>query len=490
MNLGTIKGVGVDEWNLEVYRAPNAIYAKVSTDDVIDPNVETGVEFWMNLGEYTTVRTKDTYIFNIGVKGGKAKGVQAHYPNNRYTLADMSYVGRTCTNINGVTTISIMIPWDSFNDSISLDNTAISFKSYSSGKYVDWTYKDSLINASQPIKYLGIDEDNQVYLFSELYKNLGVISATNLQTWDLNVYRSSNAIYARVQTTDTIDAATETGIQFWVNVGDNTLSRTADTYCIKLAMKNGNVTGATARYLGGKYTEITVTGIERSFMSEDGKITMDIRVPFSVFEKQVTNENLAITFASYKGNTVNKLWSYSGCSLNADQPVKYLTVTENNYVYLAGEGSIYQTMKNNNVLKTGYEDAFDNLAVIEATTGIMAPITNGGLLFDDKTTNNYVFDTSEAQFLEGKSYVYTGFGEGGFKVNESGYVFLMIPGSTAYSALRSKVGTDGWKVLFTAWNNMGSMNDKVTYYAKWCEAGETYSYGEWNIAVGDASSVE
>lgn len=144
-------------------------------------------------------------------------------------------------------------------------------------------------------------------------------------------------------------------------------------------------------------------------------------------------------------------------------------------------------------LKVGYEDVFSNLAHISANNGSMKIVVDKGNMIADRLTQNYTFQTAEAKFLEGKAYTYANMDKGAFTVQKSGYVFLVVPGgsgSSLYPTLRNNVSADGWTKLFTDWNKMGSLSDPICYYVKWCEAGETYSYGKFNIAVADPASVK
>ena len=156
-------------------------------------------------------------------------------------------------------------------------------------------------------------------------------------------------------------------------------------------------------------------------------------------------------------------------------------MTDENETYQLGEEAIQATMKANGVLKEGYENVFANLAVISTDVGTMETVNNGSKLFDDRTA--FTFDVAETKFLEGKSYTYAGLAEGAFKVNKGGYVFLIIPDGSAYATVRNNAINGGWKVLFNSWNNTGTMSEKMCYYVKWCEAGESYSYGKINVAV-------
>lgn len=324
----------------------------------------------------------------------------------------------------------------------------------------------------------------------DVYKNLGTISGTGVAAWDLNVYRAPSAFYVQVSTTDTIDPSVETGVEFYMNLGEITQNRTQNTYKFQLAMKNGKVTGNVYHYPNGTMTKTDLSYVGRSYKETSGKTTMCLMIPYDSFGDSVDTESIGVTFTSYRGSA-NVGWTYSGCSIYLYQPIKYLTVTKNNQVYLLGEESIQATMAANGVLQEGYENVFENLALISANTGEMSTIVNGGLLFDDRTTQNFVFETDEAKFLEGKSYVYTGIAEGSFTVEKSGYVFLLLPGTSGYASVRTAAEADGWKKQFTGWNKMGSLSDPVSYYVKWCEAGESYSYGKWNIAVaGIGTSAE
>lgn len=357
----------------------------------------------------------------------------------------------------------------------------------------EYSYQEFRDNA----RYLWQDNCNS-YEFRESgivgkdvdYVNLGTISGTDVATWDLNVYRSSNALYVKVSTSDTIDPTVQTGASLFLNLGEYTMARTENSYLFELAMKNGDVMCKVGHYPNATWASANISYIGRAYTCIGGVTTMYMMIPFDSFNDPISTENVAFTFGSARGSAFCG-WTYSGCYVLYSQPIKYLTINEDNQVYLLGEKSLQTILKSNKVLKEGYEDVFANLAVISANTGVMSTITNGGFMFDDRLTQNFIFETNEAKFLEGKAYVYTGISEGSFTVEKSGYVILLIPGEhTDFDALRASVVNDGWIINFTNWNNMGSLAQKFNYYAKWCEAGETYSYGKFNIAVADPASIQ
>lgn len=356
----------------------------------------------------------------------------------------------------------------------------------------EYAYKEFRDNA----RYLWQDNCNSyefrntgIVMKDLKYVNLGTISGAGVPSWNLNVYRAANAFYVKVSTTDAIDSNVETGIDLFMHLGQTTTSRTENTYKFVTGMKNGSITGGVYHYPTTGMVRADMSYVGRSYLSANGTTTLYLMIPFESFKDAVDTENVAITFESYRGSTYGG-WKYNEINVYLQQPIKYLTVTKDNTVYLLGEEAMQATMKSNSVLKEGYEDVFSNLAVISANAGKTSTISNGSLLFDDRTTQNFVFETNEAKFLEGKAYVYTGIAKGSFTVEKSGYVFMLLPGTDGYASIRTKAESNGWKKQFTSWNNMGSLGDPICYYVKWCEAGETYSYGKWNIAIADPSSVK
>ena len=127
-----------------------------------------------------------------------------------------------------------------------------------------------------------------------------------------------------------------------------------------------------------------------------------------------------------------------------------------------------------------------DLAYISTSSGSMKLIADKENMFANRLTQNYKFQTVEAKFLEGKAFTYANINAGSFKVSKAGYVFLLVPGGSglaSYPTVRANVVADGWIRIFNNWNQMYSLPDPICYYVKWCEAGETYSYGQFNIAV-------
>ena len=391
----------------------------------------------------------------------------------------------------------IFIPFSNNVGSADGPYAYVQFKHHMPGETeqgFEYAYKEFRDNA----RYLWQDDCNS-YEFrntgivkkydDSAYKSLGAISGTGVATWNVSIYRAESAFYVMASTTDTIDASVVTGINLYMNVGQPTTSRTENTYKFELAMKNGAVTGGVYNYPNNSLVKADVSYVGRTYKETSGTTTLCMMIPFDSFVDVVDIERIAIGCQSYCGSAFVDL-SYNGCAVYYQQPTKYINVTKDNQLYQLDEESIQAVLKTNGVLIEGYEDVFENLAVISAKSGSMTTIADGSNLFSDRTTNNYIFQTSEAKFLEGKAYVYTGISNGSFAVEKSGYVFLLLPGSSSYSTLKTNVEADGWKKQFTNWNYMGSLGDPICYYVKWCEAGETYLYGKWNIAIGDASSIE
>ena len=81
-------------------------------------------------------------------------------------------------------------------------------------------------------------------------------------------------------------------------------------------------------------------------------------------------------------------------------------------------------------------------------------------------------------------FTYSSIQEGpAIKIEQSGYLILMLPATGSYKSLRTAAEGDGWKMVLQGYHTTGTLTDRLNYYVKWCEAGETYAYGKWNLYI-------
>ena len=161
------------------------------------------------------------------------------------------------------------------------------------------------------------------------------------------------------------------------------------------------------------------------------------------------------------------------------------------YVILKDDGSLERIAISKEVFDylasktTGYKDGktiFDNLAQI-TTSGTIEKVENNANLFSNRLTQKYIFDNNTLEFLDGLDYTFNKIEGGNFAVQTSGYVILMVPDNSSYQTINNKISSEGWVKVLSKFNKSGELTDDISYYIKWCEAGEFYSYGKWNIAI-------
>ena len=139
-------------------------------------------------------------------------------------------------------------------------------------------------------------------------------------------------------------------------------------------------------------------------------------------------------------------------------------------------------------------DFLKNLATLSAGSGCTLRETKAGAqTFNDRT---YCFEESYLPAeLIGTAYVHGSIGGNTATVTKAGYVVLAVGELSVYDAVNAKAQAAGWtQILYAAgtpYNTAVRTNapDLVNWYVKYCNAGETISFGKWAIPFANGTTV-
>lgn len=139
-------------------------------------------------------------------------------------------------------------------------------------------------------------------------------------------------------------------------------------------------------------------------------------------------------------------------------------------------------------------DFLNDLATVSAGSSCTLRETKAGAqVFSDRT---YCFEESYLPAeLVGTAYVNGPIGGCTATVAKAGYVVLAVGELSNYDALNAKIKAVGWtQILYAAgtpYNLAVRTNtpDLVNWYVKYCEAGETVSFGKWAVPFANGETV-
>lgn len=316
------------------------------------------------------------------------------------------------------------------------------------------------------------------------YASLGTVGGTSTNVFNVYAAYKDGALYLKAETTATLDKTVDEGVDFFVHFGNQIYTqRTQNTYSFNLYTKGGVPTGAEYNFPNNSKTLLQLN-ITRKIFVEKGKTTLYAIVPLNLLNA-IDDSKISISLTSVKGNSWDE-WKYKNITINRLKPLCYPVLHGDNTVSMDLTASEFRTLvEASDAYKSG-KPVLENIATISTTGGTMQVLDMGDYLFTDRSggSKEFKFDADLPDFLFGMKYAFNPIATGNFTVDEAGYVILMIPGISAYSTLQSNVAGSGFVTILSRWNNMGTIADEITYCIKWCEAGETYNFGKWNIAIG------
>lgn len=359
----------------------------------------------------------------------------------------------------------------------------------------EWNRMGSL---SEPSNfYIKWCEANESYSFGKwsvaianksVYVCLGSIGGTNTNVFNAYIGQEDGCLYFKVETSATIDTTVAEGVDLFVHFGNQVYTaRTADTYCFNLYTKNDLATGGVYYYPSNAKTSADESvDIERWIVVKNGVTSIYGKLRLNSLQN-VDTSKISVCMTSVKG-TAFDTWTYKSQTVDRFKPLYYPVLHADNTVSKDLTTEEFQTLVKTTSAYQNEKPVFENIATI-STTGTMGVLDTGDFMFSDRTTQNYVFDANLPDFMFGMSYAYNGIASGNFTVEKSGYVILILPGGSSYSSIRTTAEGEGFVKILSDWNKMGSLPDACNYYIKWCEVGETYSFGKWNIAIADALSI-
>lgn len=358
----------------------------------------------------------------------------------------------------------------------------------------DLSYFVKWFNAGESYKYTGkwfiaFGANDLSNIFDD-YQDLGTVGGNNTVKWNVMGGRDESNFYFKAQYAGILPVSDEkTGLGLILQLGTQDIYyRNEHTHFIELYYQYGYLGGMEHYYPNDTKKAYNVANLKKSIVVENGTTTIYATFPLASFSG-VDTTKIAISMITEKGTKVDT-WTYNTFEITRERPFKYVTLNIDN------------TFTNNTVseelfdkaaqLTAGYvsgKPIFTNMAKISANRGSMAVLDKGDYLFSDRTI--FKFDNRMPEFVFGKNYVFdvigsqTGNNSTGcsFSVETDGYVIMIVPATNIYSNSRTKMIEDGWVCVLSAYNYTAGLGDCLSYYVRWCNAGESYAYGKWTIAL-------
>ena len=326
---------------------------------------------------------------------------------------------------------------------------------------------------------------------------LGELGGTRVEyVWNGELTRSSEGLYFRFATSSDVPESATIGVGVFLNMDYPRYSayRTENTYLIG-SYTNGKNTFAYYPGTSKKTTELN--GIVLGVSKDDNGTVLNVFIPYSAFiEKGIEVGPLSdfgISMTADFSSSTWDVWNRSDLigvdgteEVDRENSLDYLiygadntlkeydvTMTAETFEELAGSFGALQEGK---IL-------FENIAAIstDEKTSVL-PIAEGQQIFTDRPQYKFTLPLIDA--VNGMDFTYSSIQEGpAIKIEQSGYLILMLPATGSYKSLRTAAEGDGWKMVLQGYHTTGTLTDRLNYYVKWCEAGETYDYGKWNLYI-------
>ena len=327
------------------------------------------------------------------------------------------------------------------------------------------------------------------------FVSLGTIGGTNAPVWNLNIQRTSDMLVLKTSTEAELILTSPEGVGLFLQLKErvSNYNRTDKTFLISAYVGAGNYE---ANYPGTVKRNITLTGVTRLVYDEDGTTTVYTVIPYSAFEEYGgldASDDIGFTFTADHVDKWDVYYneSYPGFNEKAlvdrDSILDYLVLSADGvvseYSVTIDESELTRRIALSGADKDGLPFT-NNVAELYFPSATFENVEVGKHLFTNRLTQGYDIDGGLPAFAYGYKYGFATIDAGvAFEVVKAGYVVLIEPNSSAYTSLKAKISADGWTTVLLAWNKTGKLTDNLNYLVKWCEAGESYNYGKYNIPI-------
>ena len=314
------------------------------------------------------------------------------------------------------------------------------------------------------------------------FAEVSQVGGTNADKWTLSAGRNSKYIYFKA-TASNIDSTVSSGVDVYVNFGEQMLlDRVENTFMLNLYTKNGKIDGTYAYYTGNN-NKVTYNheGLERIVVTSGTTTTIICIAPIDGFSiSYQEREKIAINTIAVKNGKVDEL-IVDNISLYRGLPYEYLNWNDDNTFerIKIDESGFNKLAKLNNALVND-KNIFENLATLSVKNGSLETFAYGETMFTDRLTQGYTFDYSMPDFAFGKLYTYQNIASSNFTAETDGYVIIVGPDTK-----NSDFTKAGFVRVMSKYNKTAKLSDELSYFVKWFNAGESYSYtGKYFIAFG------
>lgn len=516
-SLGSVGGSNAAKLEGGVSRDGRGIHFKFESEQ--DLAATDGISVFVSVGEVTnSSRTAASFLIQATVSGT----IKVYnYPKNVKNLL-VSGVGRLNNGIltdfqneSGKSALYITVPYAFFggvdkdfevgeNDVIGLSLTA---ENTANGGYDVWTHEklkgidgNVVVNRLNPKDYVRISAKAELFDYPDnVVPKVDLVKGYSLwaveggskinPVWTILAKRTSTEMQFLFITKSSLDPSVNNGVGMFLQLGERvSLERTDKTICIPMYTTG---LSACSNYPNNKKTTITLEGVSVS-VETDGNVTIiNGVVPYAAlsdYEIVTAEDDIGVSLTVDCGSSY-EVWNH-GTILGRDGTSEVNRGNSQDYLVWDKYGSLSEydvTEADFNArVKSITGDTervfFENMAEfsVDSTTS-MQIIGNGTLMFTDRT--NFTFDMRVASAIWGKKFTYSTITNGPkVTVTKAGYMLMVVADSSGYSKINTTVQNAGWKAILTKFNRT-TISDPFTYYVKWCEVGETFSYGKWNFFV-------
>ena len=347
-----------------------------------------------------------------------------------------------------------------------------------------------------------ISKQNEDFTFNfELttqYVSFGSVGGTNAPKWDIEATRNSKNLLFKFTSNETITNTTlSIGPSVFFALGNIRNTGNRNERNIVISCYN-STTDYAAYYPDGTKTNIDENNLVKRTKQDN---IFYLSISYDIFDITGLNVNsqddIGFSFTS-DNSTKWDVYYYesilghnNNSEVNREKSLDYLVWTKTNEIkeytnYVMDEKTLNDLFRTHPNHING-KDFTTNRATIETTNGTVEQITDNAHLFTDRLTQKYDWDIDTAPivlFNGTFKYTYCPISSGSkWKVTKSGYVMLLIPNTGSYATLKSKVKEEWGEYVLYSWNKCNSLTDNLNYLIKWCEVGETYEYGKFNVAI-------
>lgn len=518
VSLGSIGGNNAVKLDASVYRDNQRIHFKYEPEKDFKASA---VCIFMVVGDIVgTAKSRTASTFAVWVNVFEEIKVY-NYPNNVKTLL----ISGTNKLYNGIVTslmekddknvLYVTVPYSFFggvnsafaiseNDVIGLSMTADNVDDNSYDVWTSEKFKGvdgkNVVDRNNIQDYVRISPNTELFDYpNNKVNNIDLIKDCVLWTqeggesvdpvWTIFAKRTSTEMVFVFVTESTLDIAKNNGVGLFLQLGERVSAvRSEKTICIPM-YASGTMTFS--NYPSNKKKTINLQGVTVTSEVENGITTVKGVIPYASladYETITAEDDIGVSFTIDCGSSW-EVWKYSSIlgkdgttEVRRDNPWDYLVWDKNGNLseYDVTEEDFNARVKN----ITGDTERvfFDNMAEfsVDSSTTLQT-IKDKTVVFTDRKTK-FFFDKQVANAIWGKKFTYSTIEKGPkVTVTKSGYMLLVLPDN--YSAINATAVKDGWKVVLSKFNTTATLKDPFTYYVKWCEEGEIFSYGKWNFFV-------